>query len=109
MPPQTTPKAINIDGISITQALAVLQHHIATDVHAQPALLANLQKLRAGIEGTPDRPMSSSESPGMRAAKDHTRPEFQHSPQRQRQGHPTRPEQPSPGQVAAGRHSAGEQ
>lgn len=103
MPPQTTPKAVDIEGITVTQALAVLQHHIATDVHAQPAMLANLQKLRSGIEGTPDRPMSSSESPGMRSAREHTPAAFQHSPQQQRQGHASKPEQPSPGQASAAR------
>lgn len=103
MPPQTTPKSINIEGISLEQALAVIQHRIASDPHIHPSTLANLQKLRGSLTETPDRPMSSSDSPGMKAARDNTRPEFQHSPQRQRQGHPVKQEQPSPGQASVSR------
>lgn len=105
MPPQTTPKDIKIEGITIEQALAVIQHHIATDLRAKPQTLAQLQRLRSDLTETPDRPMSSSESPGMKAARDNTRPEFQHSSRtsQPRQGHATKQEQPSPGQAAAGR------
>jgi hypothetical protein len=79
--------------ITVKEAIDVLVRH-AADVRS-PSVLAAIKHVEEGLntqEGT--RPMDRHDSPGMQAAKRHTRPEYQNRPAKAASA-------PSPGRQAA--------
>jgi hypothetical protein len=64
-----------VPDMSVKQAIEVLAQHAATT--RNPSILAALKHVEAGLNGQQEhRPMDRHDSPGMRAAKAHTRPEY---------------------------------
>jgi hypothetical protein len=86
---------------SVKEAIEVLAQHAATT--RNPSILAALKHVEAGLDGQHEqRPMDRHDSPGMRSARQHTRPEYHKGgPKQEEQGQAKAAEAPSPGKQAA--------
>jgi hypothetical protein len=84
---------------SVKEAIEVLAQHAAQT--RNPSILAALKHVEAGLDGQHEqRPMDRHDSPGMRSARQHTRPEYHRGgPKEQEQAKAA--EAPSPGKQAA--------
>jgi hypothetical protein len=94
--------------ISVKEAIDALAQHAATT--RNPSILAALKHIEAGMDGQHEqRPMDRHDSPGMRAARQHTRPEYHNGgPKKQdtQKDEAKADQAPSPGKQAAQRAPA---
>lgn len=85
---------------TVKEAIEVLAQHAATT--RNPGILAALKHVEAGLDGQHEqRPMDKHDSPGMRAARQHTRPEYHNGAPKKQQEQAKAAEAPSPGKQAA--------
>jgi hypothetical protein len=85
---------------SVKEAIEVLAQHAAQT--RNPSILAALKHVEAGIDGQHDqRPSDQHDSPGMRAARSHMRPEYHKGGPEKARKQAKAAEAPSPGKQAA--------
>jgi hypothetical protein len=86
---------------TVKEAIEVLAQHAAST--RNPSILAALKHVEAGLDGQHEqRPMDRHDSPGMRSARQHTRPEYHKGgPKPEQDSKAKAAEAPSPGKQAA--------
>jgi hypothetical protein len=86
---------------TVKEAIEVLAQHAAST--RNPSILAALKHVEAGLDGQHEqRPMDRHDSPGMRRARQHTRPEYHKGgPKPEHDSKAKAAEAPSPGKQAA--------
>lgn len=88
--------------ISVKEAIEALAQHAATT--RNPSILAALKHIEGGLDGQHEqRPTDRHDSPGMRAARQHMRPEYHNGGPKKNDEQAKADQAPSPGKQAAQR------